>query len=590
MHRIKNQNLAQLLPQLRFTPVKKRRKQLDAAEKLFAIIEPGKEYPFDFVHFRITGFAPKGGPEQQLIKGDQLLEDLRIFISKLSGRLAEPVAEQKEKIYTIEELSLVFGVCQKTIYRWRKPCPERGRREGLIARKYIFDDGQRRLGFLQSAIDKFAQQNPSLIFKAKSFHRLTEKQKQQIIKQARTLAARTSLSRYQIIEQIADKIGKTHETIRYTLLEYEKSHSEKAVFKKPSSIMSPAQAAELYKMYKQGASIAELMKRASRSRSSIYRVINQQRAKTLLAKKIEFIPSDEFLEEEVKEKILTIGNWKLQTGNLLNGNWSPRDWLNSELDNQSPITNYQAPFGEHLLPEYLQTLKDTPVLNRERELELFRRYNYLKYLACKSRADIKLSNVSGTRLAEIEDYLAEAETIKKIIVEANLRLVVSIASKHTTSGTGFLELVSKGNFALIKAVEEFDYTKGFRFGKLASLNIAKEYAKVSGKSTELSRKRAASLAKIQKGLEGASADIAAIERARQSLTQVIKNELDEREQYIILNHFGLVGSPVKKQTKTLKQIGENLFLTKERVRQIELTALQKLRQSLSSEEFELLTG
>ncbi len=577
MHRIKNQNLAQLLLQLRFTPVKKRRKQLDAAEKLFAIIEPDKEYPFDFVHFRITGFAPKSRPEQQLIKGDQLLEDLRIFISKLSGRLAEPVAEQKEKIYTIEELSSVFGVCQKTIYRWRK--------QGLIARKYIFDDGQRRLGFLQSAVDKFAQQNPSLISKAKSFQRLTTKQKQQIIKQARTLAAKTSLSRYQIIEQIAGKIGKTHETVRYTLLEYEKSYPERAVFKKPGSIMSPAQTAELYKMYKQGTSIAELMKRASRSRSSIHRIINQQRAKVILAKKIEFIPSDEFLEEEAKEKILAIGNWKLETGNLLNGNW-----LNGKLDNQSPITNYQTPFGEHLLPEYLQTLKDTPVLNRERELELFRRYNYLKYLACKSRADIKLSSVSGTRLAEIENYLAEAETIKKIIVEANLRLVVSIASKHTTSGTGFLELVSKGNFALIKALEEFDYTKGFRFGKLASLNIAKEYAKVSGKSTELSRKRAASLANIQRGFEGASADIAAIERARQSLTQVIKNELDEREQYIILNHFGLVGSPVKKQTKSLKQIGENLFLTKERVRQIELTALQKLRQSLSSEEFELLTG
>jgi len=216
-------------------------------------------------------------------------------------------------------------------------------------------------------------------------------------------------------------------------------------------------------------------------------------------------------------------------------------------------------------------LKDTPVLNRERELELFRRYNYLKFLAWKNRSDIKLSHSGGARLTEIENYLAEAETIKKIIVEANLRLVVSIASKHTTSGTSFLELVSKGNFALIKAIEEFDYTKGFRFGKRASLNIAKEYAKVSGKSTELSRKRAASL-------------------ARQSLTQVIKNELDQREQYVILNHYGLTGSPIKKKTKTLKQIGEDLRLTKERVRQIELMALQKLRQSLSSEEFELLTG
>ena len=81
MRQIKNQNLAQLLMQLRFTPQKKRRKQLDAAEKLFTLIDKEREYPFEFVCFRITGFHPKGLPEQQLIKGDELAEDLRIFIS-----------------------------------------------------------------------------------------------------------------------------------------------------------------------------------------------------------------------------------------------------------------------------------------------------------------------------------------------------------------------------------------------------------------------------------------------------------------------------------------------------------------------------
>ena len=139
-------------------------------------------------------------------------------------------------------------------------------------------------------------------------------------------------------------------------------------------------------------------------------------------------------------------------------------------------------------------------------------------------------------------------------------------------------------------MEEFDYTKGFRFSRRAALDIAKEYAKVSGRSTELTAKRAASIASVQRDLRETTADVLAVERTRQNLTEVIREELDEREQHVILHHFGLTGSSIRKNKKTLKQIGDELGLTKERIRQIELTALQKLRQCLSSEQFELLTG
>jgi len=563
MRQIKNQNLAELLIQLRFTPQKQRRKQLDSAEKLLAIIKSDKEYPFEFVCFHITGFHPKALPEQQPIKGDELADDLRIFIAKLSSQLALAAAEQDQKVYTIKELAASFDVSTKTIHRWRK--------RGLIARKFVFDDGKKRLGFLQSAVDKFLKENPNLIAKAKIFKRLTKKEEQLIIKQARALSAKTTLSRYQIIDQIAAKLGKAHETIRYTLLNYEKAHPDKPISHEPPGVVSPAEAAELYKIFKQGCDVKELMSRFGRSKSSIYRIINQQRARALLVRKIGFVASDEFLEENAKQRFLAK---PVSVEKPL----SPKTIEPLELASES------------LLPEYLQALRDTPVLNREREVELFRRYNYLKYLACVTRAGIKPTRVHSDRLSEIENYLAEAETIKKTIIEANLRLVVGIAGKHATDGANFLELVSKGNFALTKAVEEFDYTRGVRFSKTASLSIAKEYAKVSGKSTELTREKAGSLANILPFLKTAEADFAAIERARHSLVQVIKDELDQREQYIILNHFGLVGSLIRKNKKTLQQIGEDLGLTKERVRQLELIALQKLRHSLSIEEFELLTG
>ncbi|MFH1717475.1 MAG: sigma-70 family RNA polymerase sigma factor [Planctomycetota bacterium] len=564
MRRIKSHNLAQLLMQLRFTPEKKRRKQLGAAEKLFAIIDKEKEYPFEFVCFRITGFHPKSPDRSELIKGDELLEDLRVFISKLSGRLARPIAEQSERIYTTEQLAEDMSVSTKTIYRWRK--------QGLIARKYVFDDGIKRFGFLQSKIDEFLDANPNLINQAKSFTRLTEEQKQQIVNQAARLTARTNISRRQIIDRISAKTGKCHETIRYTLLNYDKANPDKVIFRKSSGVIEPADAAEMYRLYKQGCDIKELTRRFNRNKSSIYRIINQRRARAILARRIEFVASDEFLQEDAEAKLLA----------------------KSAVSAESSVrTNVEpAKLAAGSISEYLRTLKETPVLNREREVEMFRRYNYLKFLACRLRTGMKPTAVSGTRLRRIEHYMAQAEEIQRRIIEANLRLVVGIARKHNVSGTSLLDLVSEGNISLMRAVEKFDYSRGFRFATFASWIIAKDFArKVPARSGRLDKTTTASLANIHRDLKTEDAvDFSAMEQAHRSLTQVIEDNLTEREQYIILNRFGLVGSPIRKETKTLQEIGAELGLSKERVRQIELLALQKLRQSLSIEEFELLTS
>lgn len=562
MRTIKNPNLAQLLMQLHFTPQEKQRNELEAAEKLYALIDDARQYPFDFVCFHITGFHPKDGTDHRLIEGKDLREDLEVFIARLSGELATAANEQGENVYTAEELAQRFNVSIKTIGRWR--------RRGLLARKFVFRDG-RRYGFLESTVERFVQDNPKLVAQAGQFKRLTTKERQQVVRQARSLASRTPSSRHQIIEQICTRMGIAHETVRYTLQEYEKQRPDKPIFRRPSGRMKPTEAAELYRLHKQGIGVRQLMTRFDRSRATIYRIVNQRRAMTLLARKIDFVPSEEFVPQDARKRIL---------GRPLKGN--------------KPATDRRVePFemvGESLLPEYLQILKTTAVLSRDEEIELFRRYNFLKYIVATERHRIRLANVSATLLSQLEGYLEQAEDIRRMLIEANLRLVVSIASKHTGDGANFSELVSKGNFALIQAIEEFDYTTGFRFSRRASLNIAKEYAKVSGRSTELTRKRAESVATIQRGLRQTAADVLAIERTRQSLAEVIREELDEREQHVILHHFGLLGTSVRKQTKTLKQIGDELGLTKERIRQIELTALQKLRQCLSKEQFELLTG
>ncbi|OHB65998.1 MAG: hypothetical protein A2Y77_00030 [Planctomycetes bacterium RBG_13_62_9] len=549
--------------QLRFTPESKRRAQLDAAEKLCALIKEDTQYPYDFVCFHITGFHPREGLEQELMAGRDLLDDLQVFIAKLSGRLATPVVQESEPVHTIEDCAKRFGVSTKTINRWRH--------RGLLARKFVFPDGSHRFGVLESVVEKFAKDNPILVAHATKFRRLTDAQRQQAVREARRLASKATLSRHQITRQVAEKLGVALETMRYTLLQYEQQHPDKPVFSRPLGRIRPAEATELYHLHKQGVGIRQLMEQFDRSRATIYRIINQRRAMALLARKIEYVPSEEFLQDGTTQKIL-----------------GPPLAL-QHFETEKRIEPFDL-VGENLLPEYMQVLKITPVLTREQEVDLFRRYNYLKHLAATERHRLKLTSVSARLLSQLEAYLDQAEEIRKVLVEANLRLVVSIAGKHTSDGAGFLELVSKGNLALIQAVEEFDYATGFRFGRRASLNIAKEYAKVSGRSTELTPKRVAALANFRRGLRETTADVLAIERTRQNLTQVIKEELDEREQYVILNHFGLIGPSIRKNKKTLGQIGEELSLTKERIRQIELTALQKLRQRLSPEQFELLTG
>ncbi|MHC4213710.1 MAG: helix-turn-helix domain-containing protein, partial [Planctomycetota bacterium] len=550
MRKIKNKNIEQLLLELRFISWQRRQELFGRAQELLLLIDKELSYPFDFVCFRITGYHPKGAVEQPLINGDDLYEDLQIFVAKLSNRLPLPATLQKEKVYTVEQLARKVGVSPKTIHRWR--------RRGLLARKFVFEDGKRRVGVFQSEADKFLDDNPQLVTRARCFNRLDKDQKQGVIKRASALSKKSKLSRYQIVEQIANETSRAHETIRYTILDYEKRNPKKPVFPAQPAAISSAEAVEMYKLYKQGVTATELIKRFGCSKSSVYRIINRRRVKAILARKVEFITSDEFLEDEAAQEILT----------------KPSDWTDLiqrrdehpiPIAQKDPVTGTETLelAGESLLPEYLRRLQDTPALDRQQELELFRRYNYLKYLACIKRTRIHSATASTDLVKQVENYLEEAELIKNVIIEANLRLVVNIAMKHAAGGPRISELVSEGNYSLMRAVETFDYTRGFRFSTHASWLITKGFArKIPTRSRRRDKTGGSVLDGVHRDLRTEpTVDVIAVERARLSLSQTIKEHLNDREQYIILNHFGLKSSAIEKKKKTLKQIGDDLDLT-----------------------------
>lgn len=292
----------------------------------------------------------------------------------------------------------------------------------------------------------------------------------------------------------------------------------------------------------------------------------RRRLERLGAERIEYMPSAEFDEPSAAAEIL--------------GPEPPA----------SPVALKKPSAG---LPSYLKSLYRTPLLTREQEVYLFRRYNYLKHQAAglRNRLVESSSAPSAADLDLVEGHLAEAAALKKRLVEANLRLVIHIVKRCYGHLTSFFELVSDGNLALLQAVEKFDYRRGVKFGTYAAWVIRRRFARViplehchqSRFVTGADDLMFVSLARSVNHPAGV---------AERELTTVVPRwieqgleQLPQREREVIRRRFG-IGR--RECSQTLKEVGFELGITKERVRQIEARALARLQQVISPEALEVV--
>src|SRR5256885_4231902 len=179
MPRFRLDSLAQLSRQMAFAPQEVRCQQIAAAEDLLYLIDPAKAYPIEFVIFKVTGYRPRG-TQQELLTGLALQHDLGLLIEQASATLEQHTRHLTEPVLCIEDVCERFNVTSKTIQRWR--------RKGLAARRFIYNDGKRRVGFLLRSVERFVAAHGEQVAQKANLSQVDEVELQEILRGARRLA------------------------------------------------------------------------------------------------------------------------------------------------------------------------------------------------------------------------------------------------------------------------------------------------------------------------------------------------------------------------------------------------------------------
>jgi len=285
---------------------------------------------------------------------------------------------------------------------------------------------------------------------------------------------------------------------------------------------------------------------------------------------------------------------------------------------------------------YLKEIGKVNLLTSEEEVEL------AQAMGAGSEAQIQLEEMekAGEEIpaevrAELDKLIAKGEAAKQRLAEANLRLVVSIAKRYVGRGMQFLDLIQEGNLGLIKAVEKFDYVKGFKFSTYATwwirqaitraiadqartiripvhmvetinkvIRVSRQLLQELGHDPspeEIAKEMSMPVDKVREILKIAQEPVSletpigeeedshlgdfipdedASEPAEAASFTLLKEQLVEvlgtltpREEKVLKLRFGLEDG----RTRTLEEVGKEFNVTRERIRQIEAKALRKLR-------------
>lgn len=222
-------------------------------------------------------------------------------------------------------------------------------------------------------------------------------------------------------------------------------------------------------------------------------------------------------------------------------------------------------------------------LTAREESLLFLRYNYARYRLAKLVA-AQRRRKSPARARQMTMWYTRVVAEHAKLIRANMALVLAMAKRTRIPNVEFGELVSEGNMALLRSVEKFDVSRGFKFSTYACRSILKSFNRLA---TNTGRYRQHFPTEFDPQLERSDYDVQKHQMQRddsvESLREILarnKADLSDVERTIVMERFS-IGTGGK--GRTLSEVGRTVGLTNERVRQIQNSALAKIRAVLDEE-------
>jgi RNA polymerase sigma factor (sigma-70 family) len=259
-------------------------------------------------------------------------------------------------------------------------------------------------------------------------------------------------------------------------------------------------------------------------------------------------------------------------------------------DIQKPDTSWYHPVMDDLSSTRNRTVKSAQqvILTGAEEKVLFHQFNYARYRIWKLQHEVwgtPTRQPAAEQAEEILRWYRLSDQIREQIAETNLALVLAMAKRTRMSEVDFADLVSEGNMALLRAVDKFDAGRGYKFSTYACRAILKAFSRQGMKLSKYRQRFPTDFdPKLEKSnfleVKRSTFEKDAAEEVKRI---VIENraDLSDVERTVIEHRFGLESGELEKPM-TLEQVGQIIGVTKERVRQIQNKAMEKIRLQLEA--------